>query len=141
MGRIVDPDGCTHCGGPWDAEPAQSVRDGRLHWSDDGACTGCGLHSCAMDEGTGPEWLREHVLRSTGGVLLTADVPRPTRAAVLRILRRTYGRTVAATAALLRDLTGPGLRVTPAEAEYLTALFAAAGVAVVPRRSAQPPPG
>nr|BEK69257.1 hypothetical protein KPHV_64840 [Kitasatospora purpeofusca] len=56
------------------------------------------------------------------------------RVHVLRILRRTYGGTVTETAGMLRDLLGPGLRVTPAEAEFLTAEFAVLGLLASPIR-------
>ncbi|MFF1904928.1 hypothetical protein [Kitasatospora sp. NPDC058218] len=83
-------------------------------------------------EGRGPDWLRDAVLQDTGGVVLTLVAQQPARVHVLRILRRTYGGTVADTAAMLSSLLGPGLRVTPAEAEFLTSELSALGLLVGP---------
>ncbi|MFJ9947209.1 hypothetical protein [Kitasatospora sp. NPDC091207] len=109
--------------------PAQFLRDGRFSWRDTRIC-----HACSDQgfDGIGPDWLRDAVLQTTGGVVLTLAAEQPARVHVLRILRRTYGGTVAETAAMLSDLLGRGLRITPAEAEFLTAEFSALGLLVSP---------
>jgi hypothetical protein len=123
---------CPSCGGPTVEEVSDDVQGGRLVWSEEISCRGCPHLVLACGEGDLPSSLRAKLLARYGVATARLDPAEagPLRVRLLRVLRASGDRSIAAAVADYGRLTGEGVTGTAGEMRLLADRLAAAGAHV-----------
>lgn len=125
--ELTEP--CTACGGARTGWAAQSVEDGRLHWTLEWLCA-CG-QVCDRGRGPAPAGVREAVIARHGTHRLVLADPQARSGAVPKAFRDVFGLSLAEAARAAAALRGPGWEGTHPETALIAALLAAAGLHAV----------
>jgi hypothetical protein len=118
----VVPYDCDGCDGA--ATFGESIVDGRLHWAVSHLCPTGNVEVCGRDESPGD--LRAALLEQCGTYRLRAGAA--SRVAVMKVLRKRRGTSLAGIPALVELLQGVGLTGSEMELRLLAAQLAEAGV-------------
>ncbi|MER7758215.1 hypothetical protein [Streptomyces sp. NPDC097619] len=130
---------CQGCAGTAEAVGGQGLVFGRLEWSEEIRCGGCGRRTVTCGRGETPSWLRERLLAegelSPARLVLTGEGGSGRSVVAMKVFRARLGLDLAGARALLAEIESGHHEATLPEAAELAEALRAVGVAAhaVPR--------